>query len=118
MEARIYRLEELPTDSPMEGITRRRIVGRQMMLAEVSLLAGCAVPTHRHENEQIAVVIGGRVRFGLGEPGSDGYREVEVGAGEVMHLPSNVPHSAEVLEDARVLDMFSPPSEATGIDRA
>jgi hypothetical protein len=33
-----------------------------------------------------------------------------------MHLRSGVPHSAEALEPTLVLDIFSPPSEKTGID--
>jgi len=40
-----------------------------------------------------------------------------VEAGEILHLPSFVPHSAEALEDTLVLDIFSPPSEKTGIDK-
>ena len=42
--------------------------------------------------------------------------EFFVGPGEVLHLPSNCPHSAEALEETVVLDIFSPPSERTGID--
>ena len=37
-------------------------------------------------------------------------------AGEVVHLPSNVPHSAEALADSLLIDVFSPPSEKTGVD--
>ena len=37
-------------------------------------------------------------------------------AGEVLHLPSNVPHSAFALEDSTVIDVFSPISEKTGLD--
>ena len=33
-----------------------------------------------------------------------------------MHLPSNVAHSAEALEDSYMFDLFSPPCEKTGID--
>jgi hypothetical protein len=65
MEAKVYRLDELPVDSPMEKIERRRIVGQQMMISVVSLEPGFAVPTHRHDNEQFAFVVSGRVRFGL-----------------------------------------------------
>jgi quercetin dioxygenase-like cupin family protein len=118
MEAKVYRLDELPVDSPMDKIERRRIIGEQMMISVVSLEPGLTVPTHRHDNEQFAFVVSGRLRFGLGEEGGADYREVEVAAGEVMHLPGNVPHSAVALEGSRVIDMFAPPSEGTGIDRA
>ena len=107
----------LPTDTPMPLLARRRIIGEKAMLSEVRLSRGCKVPTHAHENEQFAVILSGRLRFGIGAEGSRERSEVVVGAGEVLHLPSNVPHSAEALEDTLVLDIFSPPSEKTGIDR-
>jgi quercetin dioxygenase-like cupin family protein len=117
MAARRYSWPELVPDRPMDLLERRRIIGAQAMLSQVALKKGCYVPTHSHENEQFACVISGKLRFGIGVEGSNDRREVVVGAGEVMHLPSNVPHSAEAMEDTLVLDVFSPPSEKTGIDR-
>lgn len=102
----------------MAKIDRRRIIGDQMMLSEVYLHKGFRVPSHTHANEQFAVVLSGRVRFGLGAEGSAAHREMVLCGGEVLHLPSNVPHSAEALEDSRLIDAFSPPSETTGVDRA
>ncbi len=101
----------------MERLARRRIIGEQVMLSQVTLEKGCFVPTHAHANEQIACIVSGRLRFGIGAEGSPQRCEVVVGPGEVLHLPSNVPHSAEALERTVVVDVFSPPSEKTGIDR-
>ena len=83
----------------------------------VASLAGCDVPTHAHENEQFACVISGRLRFGIGAEGSPERRTVVVGPGEAILLPANIPHSAYAEEDTVVLDVFSPPSQMTGIDR-
>lgn len=112
-----YVWQDLPTDRPMDKLMRRRIIGDRMMLSEVFLHNGCHVPTHAHENEQFCLVISGRLRFGIGDERSQGRREITVSAGEVLHLPSNVPHSADALEDTLVIDLFSPPSQGTGIDR-
>jgi quercetin dioxygenase-like cupin family protein len=112
-----YRWADLPQDHPMQQVGRRRIIGQRMMLSEVLLQEGCVVPTHAHENEQICCVISGKLRFGLGAEGSPQREEVDVSGGEVLHLPSGVPHSAEALEQSLVIDIFSPPSETTGIDR-
>lgn len=90
--------------------------GDQAMVAEVLLDRGFKVNTHIHENEQIACVISGRMLFGIGERGSGSYYETEVGTGEVLVLPSNVPHSAEALEDSVLFDIFSPPAERMGVD--
>jgi quercetin dioxygenase-like cupin family protein len=35
--------------------------------------------------------------------------ETIVREGEVLHIPANAPHQAEVLEDTFQLDVFSPP---------
>ncbi len=101
----------------MPKLARKRIIGTQMMLSQVRLDRGCFVPTHAHENEQFAVIVSGALKFGIGAEGSPDRYEIIVRGGEVLHLPSNVPHSAEALEDTVVLDCFSPPSEKTGIDR-
>ena len=111
-----YRWADLPQDHPLALLDRRRIIGERMMISEVLLRKGCVVPAHAHENEQFACVIRGRLRFGIGDERGPGHREITLGSGEVLHLPSNVPHSAEALEDTLVLDLFSPPSETTGVD--
>lgn len=111
-EAAVSRWDELETDHPMDLISRERIIGSQMMISRVTLEKGFKVGAHQHANEQFAVVLSGRMKFGLGEDG----REVTLGGGEVLHLPSNVLHSAEALEKTVILDLFSPPSEKTGVD--
>jgi quercetin dioxygenase-like cupin family protein len=87
------------------------------MLSEMRLTKGFVVPTHAHENEQFACVLSGKMRFGVGADGTAERRTVDVSAGGVLHLPPHLPHSAEALEDSVVLDVFSPPSEKTGVDR-
>lgn len=118
MTATVYRWGELETDRPMALIERQRIVADKTMISRIVLYAGCVVPTHDHENEQIACVLSGRVRFGIGADDAPDHREETLGAGEVLVLPSGVPHSAEALEDSVVLDVFTPPSATTGVDHA
>lgn len=113
-----HRWAEMAADSPMELIERRRVIGRLAMISHVTLKKGLKVPTHRHENEQFACVLSGRIRFALGAVGSPEHRQVTLEGGAVLYLPSNTPHAAEALEETVVLDIFSPPSETTGIDRA
>lgn len=101
----------------MALLSRQRVVGEKVMISRVILEKGCDVPTHAHANEQMAVIVSGRLRFGLGPEGSAERREVTVTAGQVMHLPANLPHSAFAEERTEVLDIFSPPSATTGVDR-
>lgn len=117
MSAQRIAWSDLPVDRPMDLLERRRIIGDKAMLSQVFLKKGCRVPSHAHDNEQFACILSGRLKFGIGPEGSKEWREVIVSAGEVMTLPANVPHSAEAMEDTLVLDVFSPPSQTTGIDR-
>ncbi len=112
-----YRWSDLPKDHPMSLLERRRIIGERLMLSEVLLQKGCRVPTHAHENEQFAYVLRGRIRFGIGAVGSAERHDLVLEAGEVLHLPSRVPHSAEALQETLIIDIFSPTSEKTGIDQ-
>jgi quercetin dioxygenase-like cupin family protein len=113
-----HRWDDLTPDTPMELLERRLVVGRRAMVAHITMRKGCHVPTHQHGNEQFVCVLSGRIRLGLGPEGSPQRDEVTLDAGGVICIPSNYPHSADALEDTVVLDVFSPPSETTGIDRA
>lgn len=103
-----YRWDDLPLERVTEQLTRKLVTGDRMMLAQVFLDKGCIVPKHSHENEQITWIVKGALRFWIGE---DGAREVVVREGEVLHIPSNVPHRAEALEDTLDVDIFSPPRQ-------
>ena len=48
------------------------------------------------------------MHFWIGENGEE---ELTVRAGEVLVIPSNVPHKAEALEDTLDVDIFSPPRQ-------
>jgi quercetin dioxygenase-like cupin family protein len=100
----------------MPLLERARIIGQRMMISQVFLKRGCDVPMHTHENEQFACIMSGRLKFVLSADSGPSRREQVVVAGEVLHLPSYVPHAAYALEDTLVLDLFSPPSAGTGID--
>ncbi|MCA9274128.1 MAG: cupin domain-containing protein [Phycisphaerales bacterium] len=117
MNARVISFADLPTDSPMPLIDRQRIIADNMMVSRVVLHKGFRVERHQHENEQIGIVLSGRVKFLLGEPGTASEHEEVLVGGQAIVLPPNVPHGAEAIEETVILDLFSPPSEKTGIDQ-
>jgi quercetin dioxygenase-like cupin family protein len=84
-------------------LERQFVVGEQIMLARVLLKKGCVVPEHSHTNEQVTYILEGALKFWI-----DG-REIVVRAGEVLTIPSNMPHKAEAVEDTVDLDVFTPP---------
>ena len=103
-----YRWEQMPKERVSAMLDRRLITGDRMMLAHVYLKKGCIVPRHQHENEQITYILEGVLRFFIGE---DEKEIVDVHPGEVLHIPSNVWHKAEALEDTLDVDVFSPPRQ-------
>jgi quercetin dioxygenase-like cupin family protein len=116
MKPNVYRWSDLPQDHPIDLIDRRRIMADRMMVAEVFLHKGFTVPTHQHDNEQISIALSGRTLFITSEGTPDEERHV-IEDGQVIVLPSNLPHRAEALEDSLLLDLFSPASQQTGVDR-
>lgn len=103
-----FRWDDMEKEAVTDAISRRLVTGDRMMLAHVYLDAGAVVPKHSHENEQITYILEGALHFWIGENGEE---EIDVRAGEVLHIPSNVPHKAEALEDTLDVDVFSPPRQ-------
>ncbi len=103
-----HRWNDMPKERVTDQIDRRVVVGGRMMLAHVYLAKGSIVPRHSHENEQLTYILEGALRFWIGEDGSE---EIVVRAGEVLVIPSNVPHKAEALEDTLDVDVFCPPRQ-------
>jgi quercetin dioxygenase-like cupin family protein len=108
MQANAFRWPDVSEDNPIQHLRRRMIKGEQMLVAKVSLEKGCHVDVHQHVSEQMAIVVSGHVRWTIGAEGSAGRTEVDMRGGEVMHLPANVPHGVDALEDTEIIDVLSP----------
>lgn len=95
--------ESIPLEQMSDLISRKLFTGERAMVAQVFFKKGGVVPLHQHENEQLTYILEGALKFEL-----EG-REVTVHKGEVLYIPSNVPHRAVALEDTLDLDIFTPP---------
>jgi quercetin dioxygenase-like cupin family protein len=85
-----------------EKISRKIVAGEKAMVSQVFIAKGGVVPLHWHESEQITYILEGALQFEI-----EG-QTITVRKGEVLHIPSNVPHRAVALEDTLDLDVFSP----------
>ena len=103
-----YTWDKMPKESVSPMLERRLITGDRMMIAHVYLKKGCIVPKHSHENEQITYILEGELKFWIGE---DESQIIHVKAGEVLTIPSNVPHKAEAIVDTLDVDVFDPPRQ-------
>jgi quercetin dioxygenase-like cupin family protein len=79
--------------------------GERLMLAEFTLAHGAQIAPHQHPHEQISYVLSGELRYTIGD------NTFNLAAGESCLVPPDIPHTVEVLADAHVLDVFTPPRE-------
>jgi quercetin dioxygenase-like cupin family protein len=99
---RLHRWDEIALEKVTEMLSRKIVTGAREMLAQIYLKRGALVPMHAHESEQMTYILQGALRVVV-----DG-EEIIVREGEVLHIPSRLPHQSEALEDTLELDVFSP----------
>lgn len=81
----------------------RTVDGERLTLGVVELEPGSVVPEHRHDNEQLGMVLRGSLRFRVGG------EERELGPGGTWSIPPDVPHDVRVgPAGAVVIDVFAP----------
>jgi quercetin dioxygenase-like cupin family protein len=97
--------EKIETERLSGTITRKMLSGTNTTVARICLARGAVVPRHMHESEQFSLILSGALKFVF----DDG--EQIVRGGEILFIPSNVPHAAEALEDTVDLDVFAPRRE-------
>ena len=102
----LYDWNSVPSEQLTPAIARKAIHRANMTVARLELKRGAAVAEHSHVHEQISMVERGALKFVVAG------REQIVRAGELLALPSGVPHGVvETLEDSVVVDVFSPVRE-------
>jgi len=104
-KAKYTKWNDVEVESLNSLIGRQMVVGTNLMVARVLLKKGAIVPMHSHHNEQVTYVLEGVLRFSIDN------QEITVSAGEVLCIPSHMPHAAVALEDTVDLDIFNPPRQ-------
>ena len=95
-----------PIDVWGEAVRARSVSGERLSFALVELAPDAIVPEHRHEHEQMGMVVSGTVTMTV-----DGETRT-LGPGGTWRIPSNRPHDLVNGPDrALVIDMFAPVRE-------
>ncbi len=89
----------------MPGRKRKLVVGNNLMLVFVDR-EGATEQDHTHDVEQFVLLIEGKARFTV-----DGDTR-EIKAGQIVHIPSGVPHQLEAETPIRYLGIYTPLREA------
>ncbi len=74
----------------------------KVQLVEFKIKKGVFLPEHTHPNTQIGYLIEGKIEFDING------KKFIAEAGDSWCIPENVPHSAKILEDTKVIEVFSP----------
>lgn len=72
------------------------------VLCEFQLEKGNIIPSHQHPYEQTGTLISGKLNFRIGE------KWYLAEPGDSWSIPENVEHEVEIIENAVVLELFSP----------
>ena len=106
MEAKVIYSNDVPYKDLGGGVRRRVLAYQdQLMIVEVNFEKGSEGSVHTHPHSQNTYVRSGRFRFMV-----DG-EAVEVGPGDTLAFPPDIPHGTLCLEAGTLLDIFTPMRE-------
>jgi quercetin dioxygenase-like cupin family protein len=108
-----YDWDRMKAEEITELYLRKVALGENITVARVEVKEGAITHSHKHENEEMILVLKGAWRFYL--PSG----EVTLEANQMLSIPPGVEHSSEALEDTVALDICAPtrPDWLTGSDR-
>ena len=98
-------INSIPEKELVPGIYARLVHMEGVSVARVRIEKGAILPEHAHVHEQVTNILSGELEMTIG-----GKTKVCV-AGDVVCIPSNIPHSARALTECDLMDVFQPVRE-------
>jgi quercetin dioxygenase-like cupin family protein len=98
----LYDWDQIKSDYITPLYSRKVAHAGNVTVARLEAKSGAATRLHKHENEEVIVVLQGKWRFIL--PTGD----VTLEANQMLKIPAGMEHASEVLEDAVAIDVCSP----------
>ena len=103
MSGYFYSFKERKAKEQSKGIKVRSVYLENLMMTHMEFEPGSIIPEHRHSNEQITLILEGKIDMTVG-------KEIKtVVKGDVIVIPANIEHSAKILDEFTVaVDGWSP----------
>ena len=98
-------LNEIEEREVIKGFRGKFIHSENMTHAYWTIEKGADFPEHAHRHEQIATILEGEFELTV-----EGETKI-IEPGDIVIIPSNIPHRGKALTDCRILDVFSPVRE-------
>lgn len=89
-------------------MSRQIVSGEKLMIARIKFKDGFIVPLHSHVHEQVTQVVSGKMRFWFGE---NKEQTMDLDPGDVVVIPSNLPHEALIIGEVEEIDTWAPPRQ-------
>ena len=119
MPPRTVAWDDIVADEPVSGVRRQIVNGARQTLVRYLYAPGSIFPVHAHPEEQVTVVLRGRIGFDVAGA------HLELGPGEIAVIPGGVAHGAAVVgtEEVETINALSPrrhahPGEASSSGQA
>ena len=100
--------KEVPTEEVNLSMSRQIICGEKLMIAKMKFKDGFIVPLHSHHHEQVTQVVSGQMRFWFG---ANKEQVMDLHPGDVIVIPSNLPHEALMIGEVEEIDTWAPPRQ-------
>jgi quercetin dioxygenase-like cupin family protein len=98
----VYDLNSMQPDYITREYRRKVATGDNITLARLEVKQGSITRSHRHDHEEVILLLKGSWRFQL-PTGT-----VTLYPNQVLTIPRGVEHSSEVLEDVLAIDVCTP----------
>ena len=96
--------DEFPAFEYVPNVLRQAVCGERVMMTKITYKGQVTVPLHKHEAEQVMLMVQGRLWAKVGD------EEQEVGPGALLVVNSNIPHAFRKLSEEDVVfhECFAP----------
>jgi len=89
------------------GVERKVLsYSKNLMACELTFEKGAVGAPHSHPHEQIGYIISGKLVYQ-----EEGCEDKILGTGDTYYVAPNVVHGVKILEDTKLLDIFTPMRE-------
>ena len=99
--------KNIPSTDLGGGVNRKVLAySKNLMTVELRFEKGAVGAPHSHPHEQIGYIISGKLVYQ-----EDGQEDKILETGDTYYVAPNVVHGVQILEDTRLLDIFTPMRE-------
>ena len=99
--------KSIPSTDLGGGVIRKVLAySKNLMTVELHFEKGAVGAPHSHPHEQIGYIISGKLVYQ-----EEGCEDKILGTGDTYYVAPNVVHGVQILEETKLLDIFTPMRE-------